>query len=362
MHSGLDCTEGRLLDCAVALTSEAPARDVCEALGVSRATLYRVLAASETDAASCNSGLDPDQFSGLDPEHRSPRALAPEEQEAVLDLLHSEPFVDKTPPQIYTALLDQGIYLASISTMYRLLRQRKEVRERRNQLTHPVYARPELMAGRPNELWSWDITKLRGPLRGIYYCLYVILDVFSRYIVGWTIQTCESQDIAKELIEQSCEKQEIMEGQLNIHADRGPAMKSKTVAELMVILGVTKSHSRPHVSNDNPYSEAQFKTMKYRPDYPDRFASLEEARTFCEEFVQWYNTEHYHSGIAMVTPEDLHYGRAPQIIEARARVLDKAYQAHPERFVRRQPVPQPVPTTVWINPPLARSGDHNGTN
>jgi len=277
-------------------------------------------------------------------------------------VLHSQLYIDKAPPQVYTALLDQGIYYASVSTMYRLLREHKEVRERRNQSTHPVYARPELMASRPNELWSWDITKLRGPLRGVYYCLYVILDVFSRYIVGWTLQNCENQDIAKELIEQSCQKQEVVKGQLTVHADRGPTMKSKMLTDLMVDLGVTKSHSRPYVSNDNPYSEAQFKTMKYRADYPDRFASLQEARAFCELFIQWYNTEHYHSGIAMVTPQDLHYGRAPHIIEARARVLDQAYKANPQRFVRRQPVPLPLPTTVWINPPLDSGTINNGAN
>ena len=208
----------------------------------------------------------------------SPRALSTDERDALVGILNSKEYSDTAPPQVYAALLDRGRYAASVSTMYRLLRERSEVRERRNQLSHPVYARPELMATRVNELWSWDITKLRGPLRGVYYCLYAILDVFSRYIVGWTLQHGESQEIASELISQTCEKQQVEQGQLTIHADRGSAMTSKTVAELMMDLGVTKSHSRPHVSNDNPYSEAQFKTMKYRPEYPARLGSGESSQ------------------------------------------------------------------------------------
>jgi len=266
------------------------------------------------------------------------------------------------PPQVYTTLLDEGAYLASTSTMYRLLRGHDEVRERRNQLTHPVYARPELMATRPNELWSWDITFLRSAIKGIYFYLYVILDVFSRYVVGWTIQKCESHLIAKELIEQTCQKQQIAHGQLTIHADNGASMTSKSVADLMADLDVIKSHSRPHVSNDNPFSEAQFKTMKYRPGYPNRFKSIEEARSFADDFFTWYNTQHYHSGIAMVTPEAMHYGRAEKVIEARAIILATAYEAHPERFVRKQPVPKPLPTAVWINPPLLSGNVNNGTN
>ena len=255
------------------------------------------------------------------------------------------------PPQVYTALLDEGQYAASVSTMYRVLRDRGEMHERRNQLVHPVYMRPELMATKVNELWSWDITKLRGPLRGVYYCLYAILDVFSRYIVGWTLQHGESQEIASELISQTCEKQQVEKGQLTIHADRGSAMTSKTVAELMMDLGVTKSHSRPHVSNDNPYSEAQFKTMKYRPEYPARFGSIEEARVFCVAFFTWYNTVHYHSGIAMLTPECVHYGRTTDVLDGRAKVLAAAQCDHPERFVRKKPVPAALPSAVWINPP-----------
>jgi len=280
----------------------------------------------------------------------------------MLAILRSERFADLAPPQVYATLLDDGEYVASVSTMYRLLREHAEVRERRDQLTHPVYTRPELMATRPNELWSWDITKLRGPVKGTYYYLYVILDVFSRYVVGWTLQYCESQEIAEELIRQTCEKQNIQPGQLTIHADRGSSMISKSVATLMADLGIIKSHSRPHVSNDNPFSEAQFKTMKYRPAYPRRFGSLEEARTFAEAFFAWYNTEHHHSGIAMVTPKAMHHGQADKIIEARASVLIAAHAAHPERFVRRKPVPQPLPTAVWINPPVSIGIINNGTN
>lgn len=292
----------------------------------------------------------------------SPRALSPEERQETLDLLNSDRFVDLSPPQVYTALLDEGSYIASVSTMYRILREHGEIRERRDQLTHGTYARPELMATSPNELWSWDITKLRGPAKGLYYYLYVILDVFSRYSVGWTIQQCESQEIAEELIGQTCQKQNIEPGQLTIHADRGSAMTSKTVATLMADLGVIKSHSRPHISNDNPFSEAQFKTMKYRPQYPSRFGSIDEARAFGEMFFAWYNSEHYHSGIAMVTPQAMHYGHADRIIAARAQVLTSAHAAHPERFVRKQPVPQPLPTAVWINPPLISGTGNNGAN
>ena len=280
----------------------------------------------------------------------------------MLDILHSERFVDMAPPQIYAALLDEERYVGSISTMYRLLRASDEVRERRDQRTHGTYARPELMATKVNELWSWDITKMRGPITGTYYYLYVILDVFSRYVVGWTLQCCESQEIAEELISQTCEKQNIVPGQLTIHADRGSSMTSKSVATLMADLGVIKSHSRPHVSNDNPYSEAQFKTMKYRPTYPRRFGSFEEAMVFAQSFFKWYNSEHYHSGIAMVTPESLHYGRAGQVIAARAQVLSIAHAAHPARFVRHAPVPQPLPTAVWINPPLNSGTVNIGAN
>jgi len=327
------------MDLAVSLSPTEATGELCEALGVSRATLHRV--------------LNPPEMPAEVPVvvRVSPRALSLNERENVISILNSEEFCDKAPPQIYSSLLDAGRYLASISTMYRLLRARDEVRERRNQVSHPVYARPELMAVKPNEVWSWDITKLRGAIRGDYYCLYVILDLFSRYVVGWTLQSGESQDIAGELISQTCEKQRIESKQLTIHADRGSAMTSKTVAELMMDLGIKKSHSRPHVPNDNPYSEAQFKTMKYRPEYPDRFGSIEEARAFCVSFFAWYNTEHHHSGIAMLTPESVHYGRWGGVIATRTRVLMAAQADHPERFVKGFSSPQAPPNAVWINPP-----------
>ena len=330
--------------------------DVCESLGLSLTTLYRALAAAagpKVVEPIIDVPLPGEPGKGTSIIARmSPRALSQEEQGIVLDTMNSDRFIDRAPPQVYTALLDEGVYIGSISTIYRLLRGQNEVRERRNQLTHPVYAPPELMARRPNEAWSWDITKLRGPFKGIYHYLYVILDLFSRYVVGWTLQYCESQEIARDLIEQTCNKQKIEPDQLTLHADRGSAMTSKTLAILMADLGVTKSHSRPHVSNDNPFSEAQFKTMKYRPTYPDRFGSIEDAGRFCKDFFLWYNTEHYHSGIAMVTPEDMHYGRAQRVIDGRAIVLAAAHAAHPERFVGKRPVPQPLPNEVWINPPL----------
>jgi len=274
----------------------------------------------------------------------------------VRSILLGERFVDVAPPEVHATLLDEGTYLCSVSTMYRILTEHDEVRERRDQLVHPAYTRYELLATRPNETWSWDITKLLGVAKWTYYYLYVILDIFSRFVVGWTLQMRENAAVAQALIDQTCQKQLIVPGQLTIHADRGSAMTSKPVAFLLADLGVTKTHSRPHVSNDNPYSEAQFKTMKYRPDFPDRFGSIEHARQFCQTFFTWYNTQHRHSGIGMLTPEMVHYGRAQEVIAARAAVLTAAYAAHPERFVRKPPVPLALPNAVWINPPL-NSGD-----
>jgi putative transposase len=331
-----------LIDYALSLEPPERPSDLCEALGIARASLYRTRS------------FDPD--AAREKETRivrfSPRALLLEERETIVNLLDSPEYVDMAPPQIYTKLLDFGVYLASVSTMYRLLRERGEVRERRNQLTHPAYARPELMATGPNQLWSWDITKMRSLITGVYFYLYVIIDVFSRYIVGWTIQHRESEVIATELVEQTCQKQRIERGKLTIHADNGSAMISKTLSVLMIDLGVAKSHSRPHVPDDNPFSEAQFKTMKYRPDYPNRFASIDEARLFAKGFFRWYNTQHYHSGIAMMTPQSIHYGQASVVIQRRAIVLASACASHPERFVRKQPAPEPLPAAVWINKPI----------
>jgi putative transposase len=235
--------------------------------------------------------------------------------------------------------------------MYRILNERQLVCERRNQLRHPTYTKPELLATAPNQLWSWDITKLRGPAKWTYYYLYVILDVYSRYVTGWLIAQCESARLAKQLIAETCAKQEIVPGQLILHADRGSAMKSKSVALLLADLGVTKTHSRPYVSDDNPYSEAQFKTMKYRPAYPERFGSLQDARAWARPFFHWYNHEHHHSGLALLTPATVHYGQAQAVLERRQETLQAAYATHPERFVRGVPHPPSLPTEVWINEP-----------
>ncbi len=282
----------------------------------------------------------------------SPRALGAEERQLVLDTLHSERFRDAAPAQVYATLLDEGTYLCSERTMYRLLAEAQEVRERREQARHPAYTRPELLAKRPNEVWSWDITKLLGPAKWTYFYLYVVLDIYSRYVVGWMVAHRESAELAQRFIAETAAKQEIEMGQLTLHADRGSSMTSKPVAMLLADLGITKSHSRPYVSNDNPYSESHFKTMKYRPEFPERFGSIEEARAFCQPFFRWYNTAHRHSGIGLCTPEMVHTGQATAVYEARGEVLAAAYAEHPERFVRGAPQPPPRPTAAWINRPL----------
>lgn len=311
---------------------------LCRALSVPRASLYRAWRRERVPRAVI---VRP----------ASSRSLSPAERQAVLEILHSERFVDRPPYQVYAALLDEGVYLCSPRTMYRILSACGEIRERRDQAKHPAYRKPELLATRPNELWSWDITKLLGPAKWTYYYLYVILDIFSRYVVGWMIAHQENATLASRLIAQTCEKQQIQPWQLTIHADRGSPMKSKCVAMLLADLGITKTHSRPHVSDDNPYSESQFKTLKYRPDFPDRFGSIQDARGFCSGFFEWYNTEHHHSGIGWLTPEMVHYGRAAEIIQFRQQILDNAHAGHPERFVRRPPMAPQLPEAVWINRP-----------
>ena len=281
----------------------------------------------------------------------SARALSLPERATVRDCLHEERFQDRSPAAVYATLLDEGVYHCSLRTMYRLLEQDGETRERRDQLTHPPYQKPELLATAPNQLWSWDITKLKGAAKWTYFYLYVILDVFSRYVVGWMVAPRESAELAKRLIADTCEKQDIQPGQLTIHADRGSSMRSKPVAFLLADLAVTKSHSRPYVSDDNPYSESHFRTLKYRPDFPDRFGSIEDSRAFWQKFFAWYNEEHRHSGIELLTPSMVHYGQAGAVIERRQVVLDAAYQAHPERFVRSAPKSLGVPKEVWINKP-----------
>jgi putative transposase len=295
------------------------------------------------------------------PRRRQPRALSPAEQAAVLEVLHSQRFVDTAPASVYATLLDEGIYLCSVPTMYRLLRARGETGDRRRHATHPARVKPELVAAQPNSVWSWDITKLRGPAKWTSYYLYVILDIYSRYVVGWMVASCESKLLAERLFAETIAKQGIERDQLTIHADRGSSMMSKPVAFLLADLGVTKSHSRPHVSNDNPFSESQFRTLKYRPDFPDRFTSIQDSRAFCAQFFPWYNHDHRHSGIGLHTPADVHYGRAEAVRAARAGVLDTAYAAHPERFVRRPPEPPQLPETAWINKPPPTDDDSETT-
>ncbi len=323
-----------------AISTVAPALEptlACRALGLSRATWYR--------------RRRPAVPAVRQPRPRPPRALSDAERQQVRDVLCSPRFVDVAPAEVVATLLDEGVWLASERTMYRLLAEAGQTGERRNQLVHPRHQRPELLAERSNQLWSWDITKLLGPATWTYFYLYVILDVFSRYAVGWMVAERESAVLAERLLAETVAKQQIPRDQLTVHADRGSSMTSKPVALLLADLGVTKTHSRPHVSNDNCYSEAQFKTLKYRPGFPDRFGSIHDARAFCQRFFGWYNQVHRHSGIAMMTPEAVHYGHAPRLHQARAHVLTAAYAAHPERFVRKPPAPRPLPTAVWINPP-----------
>jgi putative transposase len=309
----------------------------CCALGVSRAEFYR--------------RQKPSLSTPIKDRKPSPRALSHAERRTVLDLLNSPRFVDHAPAQVHAALLDQGTYHCSSRTMYRILHDNREVRERRDQLQHPQYHKPELIASGPCQVWSWDITLLPGPGKGSRYHLYVILDIFSRYAVGWLLAHRECSELATRLIRETCDKQEVRPDQLTIHSDRGPAMKSQTVAQLLAALGVIKSHSRPSISNDNPFSESQFKTFKYQPDFPDRFASYDEALAYCTEFFSWYNNQHYHSGLNMLTPASVHYGHAQQIVAQRNQTLQAAYDKHPERFVRGTPLQKQPPKDVWINPP-----------
>jgi len=307
----------------------------CQALGVPRSSYYRAHQPPTPPT----------------PRPVPARALAPAEREEVRAVLDGPRFQDAAPREVYATLLDEGRYLCHWRTMYRLLAAYAEVRERRRQLQHPAYTKPELLATGPNQLWSWDITKLRGPVKWTYYYLYVILDIFSRYVVGWLIAERELAELAELLIAETCAKQGIARDQLTIHADRGSSMRSKTVALLLADLGVSKTHSRPYTATDNPYSEAHFKTLKYRPDYPDRFGCLEDARSWAQEFFSWYNHDHHHSGLGLLTPALVHYGQAESVRAQRQQVLWAAYAAHPERFVRGAPRPAELPKEVWINKP-----------
>ena len=313
---------------------------LCASLSVPRASYYRA-----------RRGVAPPHVRA--PRPTPSRALTADERQQVLDVLHAPRFVDLAPAQVYATLLDEGRYLCAERTMYRVLASQHEVQERRAQRRHPVYTAPELLATAPNQLWSWDITKLKGPTTWSWYQLYVMLDVFSRYVVGWMLAPYESGVLAEDLIATYCVREHIGRDHLTIHADRGPAMISKPVAHLLSDLGITKSPSRPHVSNDNPYSEAHFKTLKYRPNFPPRFGSLEDARAHLTDFFTWYNTEHRHSGLGLHTPHDVHHRLADARNAARALVVTTAYRTHPERFVRRPPTPRALPTAAWINPPPA---------
>jgi putative transposase len=326
------------------LSTEIGIQPACAALGLARSGFYRVQGPAKKSA----------------PRPSPPRTLSSEERQAVLATLHSDRFVDQAPATVYATLLDEGRYHCSIRTLYRILDEQAEVKERRNQLRHPVYQKPELLATAPNQVWSWDITKLLGPVTWTYFHLYVILDIFSRYVTGWMVAPRESATLAQRLIAETCAKQGIGPSQLLLHADRGPSMTSKPVALLLAELGVTRSHSRPQVSNDNPFSEAQFKTLKYRPEFPARFGSIEDARVFCQRFFAWYNGEHHHSGIGLMTPAAVHEGRAATMRDARQQVLLTAYAAHPERFVNKPPQPPILPHTVWINPPTKQSPAQEG--
>ena len=313
----------------------------CAAFGVARPTYYRKRAPM----------LGPKP-----PRPSPPRRIGEPERKAVLATLHEPRFIDLAPAEVFATLLEEGRYVCSVRTMHRVLGENTEVRERRDQLRHPAYTRPELMATAPNQLWSWDITKLLGPAKWTYYYLYAILDVYSRYIVGWMLAYRESARLAQKLIAETCARQGIQPGQLTIHADRGSSMISKPVAFLLSDLGITKTHSRPHVSDDNPFSEAHFKTLKYRPDFPDRFNSIEHGRSFCSDFFPWYNNEHHHAGLGMLTPADVHFGLVERRIAERQRVLDAAWANHPERFPRGRPIAQRPPQVVWINRPQLAPG------
>jgi len=316
---------------------------VCASLGVSRATVQRKRSRLSAPPAIAR------------PRQRSARALTGPQRRAVLDLLHAPRFADQAPAEIYATLLDEGVYHCSIRTIYRILDQHGEVRERRQQLRHPIYQKPELLAERPNEVWSWDITKLMGPAKWSYFYLYVILDIFSRRVVGWRVVDAESAALFRPLFDDAIEKHNVPPGQLTLHADRGGPMKAKATAFLLADLGVTRSHNRPHTSNDNPFSESHFKTLKYQPRFPKRFGCIEDARSFCRQFFDWYNQDHHHAGIGLMTPDQVHYGQIDAVHAARQVTLDQAFREHPERFVKRPPTPPAKPTAAWINPPAPKT-------
>lgn len=319
-----------------ALAHQVGMTSACEALGVPRSSVY---AARRPRPPKMRQPATP------------PRALAAEEKALVRQTLNSERFQDQAPREVFASLLDAGQYLCSVASMYRILRENQEIQERRNQLRHPAYPKPVLVATGPNQVWTWDITKLPGPVKWVYFCLYVVLDLFSRFVVGWMIANRESAALAEQLISETCVRQQIGPEQLKIHSDRGAPMQAKSLTLLYADLGVVASFSRPRIPDDNPYSEAQFKTLKYHPSFPDRFGSEVDARAWGQRLFHWYNFEHYHTGLGLMTPAAVHFGQAPALAAQRQQVLHQAYLAHPERFVRGLPKPPAVPAEVWINPP-----------
>jgi putative transposase len=330
------------MDAVIALTpASGLSTAACAAFGVSRASVHRRRAGLRRPPSVARSRPKP------------ARALSTQQRGGVLDLLRAPQFVDLAPAEIYACLLDQGTYHCSIRTMYRILGENGEVRERRKQLRHPAYIKPELLANGPNQVWSWDITKLMGPAKWTYFYLYVIIDIFSRRVVGWCIADTESACLFKVLFEDAIDKQAIPAGQLTLHADRGPSMKAKATALMLADLGVTKSHSRPYTSNDNPFSESHFKTLKYQPQFPRSFGCIEDAKAFCRRFFDWYNRDHHHAGLGLMTPDQVHYGQTDAIHSARQETLDQAFLRNPERFVRKKPNPPAKPTAAWINPPVS---------
>lgn len=310
-------------------------KPLCTAFFVSRATFYRSMKNDSMVRISIK---------------ESPRRILEHEETIILETLNSERFLDLSPAEICAILLDEGTYLCSERTMYRILSRHEQNVERRNRVHHN-FSVPVLLAKNPNQLWSWDITKLKGPQKWTYYYLYTILDIFSRYVVGWMVAYRQIATLAKELIAESCLKQNIEPGQLKIHSDRGKQMQSKTLAQLLIDLGIIKSFSRPHVPDDNPYSESHFGVLKGRPEFPDRFGCIYDARSFCRKFYNWYNNEHRHSGIGMLTPSTVHYGKADMVLAKRQLVLEEAYKKYPERFVKGKPEVKRLQQMVWINKP-----------
>ncbi len=320
------------------LAGQVGVKAACAAMGVARATFHRRRRPATTGQRQ--------------PRPRPARALSEAERSEVFDVLCSPRFADRAPAEVYATLLDEGVHLCSERTMYRILGERRAVRERRAQRSHPNHPKPEVVARAPNEAWSWDVTRLLGPKKGRYLYLYVILDIFSRYVTGWMVAERETAGLAGRLIEEGCLRHGVRPEALTLHSDRGAPMTAKCTAQLLADLGVAQSLGRPRVSNDNPYSEAQFKTVKYHPGFPGRFADAAEAKEFCRSFFTWYNTEHRHGGIGLLTPEQVHLGRAAEVLRQRQEVLAAAYAAHPERFVAGPPKAAELPKEVWINPPL----------